>query len=615
MRTWILIVALVVAGPAYAPAYAQDTPAKAPAHSDAAAAGSSKIHWYGWSDDVFAQAKREHKFVLLDLEAVWCHWCHVMDANTYSDAKVQKLLQSRYLAVKVDQDSRPDLSNRYEDYGWPATVVFDANGGEIVKRQGYLDPDEMASMLQAIIDDPTPGPSIQTQVAIVYPTNPLLPDKLRNDLRATNLAGYDAKEGAWGTDFKFMEWDSVEYSMDNAAHGDAQAEKMARQTLTAQLHLLDPVWGGVYQYSTDGVWTNPHFEKIMSMQAEDMRVYSLAYAQFRDPAYLHAAQAIEKFLVKFLLSPTGAFYTSQDADVIEGHHSAEYFALDDAGRRKQGVPRVDKHMYARENGWAIAGIAALYDATGDKQYLDQATRAAHWVQQNRSLPDGGFRHDVKDAAGPYLGDNIAMARAFVALYGATGDRQWLASAEKTMAYIEKNFKGPAGYLTAAHATDSNSKLHLQRDENIVLARTSNLLFHFTARPVYQSMTDQAMRYLAAPEIARHRPAAGVLLVDYEVVRPPLHLTIVGPKDDPAAQALFQSALRYPSGYKRLEWWDVKEGPLPNPDVQYPQLKTSAAFICTQRACSPPIFKPEDIAAKVERLSNIQAGANTGGADR
>jgi uncharacterized protein YyaL (SSP411 family) len=120
-----------------------------------------------------------------------------------------------------------------------------------------------------------------------------------------------------------------------------------------------------------------------------------------------------------------------------------------------------------------------------------------------------------------------------------------------------------------------------------------------------------MRYLAAPEIARRLPAASVLLVDYEVVRPPLHLTVVGPKDDPAAQALFQSALRYPSGYKRLEWWDVREGALPNPDVQYPQLKTAAAFICTQRACSPPIFKPEDIQTKVDKLSNIQARATTG----
>jgi uncharacterized protein len=110
MRTLVLVFALLIAGPAFA----QDAPpAKTPGASGPAPTGAVKIHWLGWNDEVFAQAKREHKFVLLDLEAVWCHWCHVMDANTYSDPKVQRLLQSHYLAIKVDQDSRPDLSNRY----------------------------------------------------------------------------------------------------------------------------------------------------------------------------------------------------------------------------------------------------------------------------------------------------------------------------------------------------------------------------------------------------------------------------------------------------------------------------------------------------------------------
>src|SRR5450432_2138185 len=226
------------------------------------AAPAPAIDWQPWSDEVLAQAKREHKFVLLDLEAVWCHWCHVMDVTTYRDPKVIALLNKQYLTVKVDQDSRPDLSNRYEDYGWPATVVFDGAGHEIVKRQGYLTPEEMASMLQAIIDDPSPGPSVQAEKEISFPANPLLPDALRTKLQKDYLDGYDAKNGSWGTDQKYLDWDSVELAIDEAAHGDARAESMATQTLNAQLQILDPVWGGFYQYSTDGVWTNPHFEKI-----------------------------------------------------------------------------------------------------------------------------------------------------------------------------------------------------------------------------------------------------------------------------------------------------------------------------------------------------------------
>jgi thiol:disulfide interchange protein len=129
----------------------------------------NKLNWLPWSDEVFTQAKHEQRFVLLDLEAVWCHWCHVMDVTTYRDPKVLALLHSKYLTVRVDQDSRPDLSDRYEDYGWPATVVFDGGGHEIVKRQGYLTPDEMAGMLQAIIDDPSPGPSVQAEREIMFP--------------------------------------------------------------------------------------------------------------------------------------------------------------------------------------------------------------------------------------------------------------------------------------------------------------------------------------------------------------------------------------------------------------------------------------------------------------
>src|SRR5476649_622797 len=150
----------------------------------AAKADSAPVapHWVGWSDSVLAQAKREHKFVLLDLEAVWCHWCHVMDVTTYRDPKVIALLNKQYLTVKVDQDSRPDLSNRYEDYGWPATVVFDGDGHEIVKRQGYLAPDEMASMLQAIVDDPTPGPSVEAAPKLTIPVNAILAASIRSKL-------------------------------------------------------------------------------------------------------------------------------------------------------------------------------------------------------------------------------------------------------------------------------------------------------------------------------------------------------------------------------------------------------------------------------------------------
>jgi uncharacterized protein len=584
--------------------------AKAPPVQKAQEASKESLTWVGWSDGVFEQARRENRFVLLDLEAVWCHWCHVMAETTYRDPEVIRLLRGRYIAVRVDQDARPDLSNRYEDYGWPATVVFDGKGNEIVKRQGYLPPGDMASMLQAILDDPTPGPSVVPEETIEY-SGAAITESLRAELEKDYLDGYDAKEGGWGFGHKFLDWDSVELAMIRAKRGHVRAARMVSQTLTGEEHLIDPVWGGVYQYSTDGVWSNPHFEKIMSMQAENLRIFSLGYAQLQDPAALKAAKDIHRFLETFLLSPEGAFYTSQDADVVEGKHSAAYFRLSDAARRRQGVPRVDKHTYARENGWAAAALAIYYSATGDTKALGEARRAVTWTEANRALPDGGFRHDEKDAAGPYLGDSIAMVRAYLALYGATGDRPLLAHGEQTIRYIERTFRAKqgAGYLTSQTSTDHAYVAHPQRDENESVARAANLLFYYTGNADYQKMAQEAMRYLAAGSIARRLPVASTLLVDYELSRAPLHLTIVGHKDDPAAQALFQAALRYPVAYKRLEWWDTREGRLPNPDVQYPELKQAAAFICTSRTCSPPIFQPELLAGRVDKLTAISAAGS------
>jgi uncharacterized protein YyaL (SSP411 family) len=178
---------------------------------------------------------------------------------------------------------------------------------------------------------------------------------------------------------KWLDWDIIEYSMAETLWGDKAFERMARETLAAQLNLMDPAWGGVYQYSTDGDWQHPHFEKIMQMQAEDLRIYAEAYALWHDNTYLQAAKQICGYLKNFLTSPEGAFYTSQDADLVRGEHGGEYFQLSDAARRQRGIPRIDKHIYSRENGWAINALATLYAFTGEQDYLDDAIRAANWI--------------------------------------------------------------------------------------------------------------------------------------------------------------------------------------------------------------------------------------------
>ncbi len=574
--------------------------------SATAAAAAQAIPWqHNWPKDLFETAGKEKKLVILDLEAIWCHWCHVMDEKTYADPAVAKILNQHFICVKVDQDSRPDLSNRYEEYGWPATIIFDSHGKELAKLSGYIPADEMKGLLEAFVKDPTPGPSAKERAPIKYSDASALPAALKADLLKRHVEGFDDKYGSWGTFHKFLDWDSVEYALLRARQGDARAKQMARQTLTEQLHLVDPVWGGIYQYSTDGDWDHPHFEKIMQFQGENMKVYAEGYAQFRDPRYLAAAKSTYGFLQNFLQSPDGAFYTSMDADIVQGQHSDWYYKLDDAGRRKHGIPRVDRNIYARENGWAIAGVVALYAATGDEDYLHAATKAANWIIDNRALPGGGFAHGSKNDTAPYLGDNVYMGRALLALYAATGDRKWLEKAEGCADFISQHFAQPGGqpgYVTA-DTPSGGMKAEPLLDENIAAARLFNQLFQYDGKEKYKTMAQNAMKYLSTPEIASKRRVlvAGILLADAELANEPVHVTVVGKKDDPAAKALFVEAIQYPDVYKRIEWWDAREGPLPRTDVELPELPEAAAFSCGNGRCSRPARSPAELVSLLDQL--------------
>ena len=573
----------------------------------ARAAAPAELNWEPWSDEVFQRAAREHRFVLMDLEAVWCHWCHVMAETTYSDPAVRALIGERYIAVRVDQDSRPDISRRYEQYGWPATVVFNADGTEIVKRRGYLPPELMVSMLKAIIADPSPVRYAEADAPKQFATSPLLAAAARKQLEQGFYSTYDPKLGAFRQNQKFIDRDTIEYGLLRASEGDMRAARMTRKTLDEALQLIDPVWGGGYQYSTDGDWQHPHYEKIMSVQAADIHAYTLGYLEFQDPRYLAAAGAIAGYVRNFLTAPDGAFYTSQDADLVPGQHSADFFALNDAERRKLGIPRVDRNRYARENGWMIQALASLYAATAERQYLDAAVKAANWIEANRSLAGGGFAHGATDPAGPYLEDTLSMGRAFLALYEVSAERKWLARAESAADFIDAQFRDAAqpGYVSARLAGALKLAPVKTLDENIQLVLFNNLLARYSGAERHQKAAQYAMRYLATPQIALSALTnPGVLQAAQELAIDPTHLTIVAHKDDAQAAALFRAALSYPASYRRIEWWDVREGRMPNADVQYPELSKPAAFVCTNNTCSLPIFEPADITALAARAKPV-----------
>jgi uncharacterized protein YyaL (SSP411 family) len=572
-----------------------------------ARADDNGLTWESWNPELFTRAQAEQRLVILDLEAAWCHWCHVMEKTTYRDDKVVALLKSKYLAVRVDQDANPDLSSRYGDWGWPATIIFASDGTELAKWRGYLPPERMVGLLEAFIADPTPGPSARFSPNDVEPAeSPLLAKSQRDDLLRRSEEFYDSANGGWGEFNKFIDTESMDLLLVAAEKGDAEAEKRAKQTFDAALNLIDRQWGGIYQYSDEVDWKSPHYEKIMWYQAAGLRQYAQAYALWKQPSHLAAAEDLKRYLLTKLLGPEGAFYTSQDADIDETFAGKRFYALTAEERAKLGrEPRIDTNIYARENGWAISGLVAFFNATGDKNALDAAQRAAQYILTNRAIDEGGFRHGANDRAGPYLGDTLAMGQVALDLYAATGDRRWLDVADRAGAFIIDNFKDETGgFRTTVEreaATGAFLKDVKQIDEQVAATRFANNLHRYLGSESYRALSEHGPRYLAAAVAELPRPLPGILLSDRELSEEPTHITIVGHKDSAEAAILHAAGRAYPALYKRLDWWDKREGALPNPDVQYPELDQPAAFACTNKICSQPVFEPADLAGTVTRM--------------
>ncbi|HEU4535823.1 MAG TPA: DUF255 domain-containing protein [Polyangiaceae bacterium] len=116
-----------------------------------AAAPRQGPSWASFSLETFARAKAEHKLIVLDGTAAWCRPCRAMEATTYRDPVVQKLLDEHFIAIKVDIDENPDVEKLYADWGWPATVLFSPDATELGKYQGYLDPEEFAGILSRVV--------------------------------------------------------------------------------------------------------------------------------------------------------------------------------------------------------------------------------------------------------------------------------------------------------------------------------------------------------------------------------------------------------------------------------------------------------------------------------
>jgi uncharacterized protein YyaL (SSP411 family) len=546
-----VFVAGMAAGCASRPGGHGTTPAAAQPRAAGGASGSAKatsgetgemtegapreeLPWATFSPETFARAKAEHKYIVLDGSAEWCHWCHVMEATTYHDPEVRKVLDKHFIAVKVDVDSRPDLEERYGDYGWPATVMFAPDATEIGKYRGYIAPEKFKGILEEIVasglaekkaDDKTKPSAKAPRTALSE--EHLLWIQREIDVQLEDY--YDEEQGSWGRQQKApLGWNNA-WTLEKAKKGDETAKAKAIFTLDQQSKLLDPVWGGIYQYSAARDWDSPHFEKLMTFQAPALDNYATAYRLTNDAKQLARAKAMVGFLDRFMKSPEGGFYTTQDADLnahdrtkkfMDGH---EYYVLDEKARLARGIPRIDTHEYGKENGLAISAYCTMYEATKDAAVLATAEKAARRIGTTHATPRGGITHDVVDAANPakqlYLSDNASFGLALVRLYEVTKNDEYLKKARALADFMiaELTDEQTGGMFASTKDPDAVGIFAARRvpfEENVVVVR---MLSHLArALPAaeakkYASALDRVLRATSKPEDIKSR---GRMIGDY-----------------------------------------------------------------------------------------------------
>ncbi len=478
--------------------------------------------WTDWSTAAFAKAKAENRYILIHGAAEWCHWCHVMEETTYRNPEVGKILRDRFVAIRIDVDARPDIEERYEEWGWPATIILDSESQELAKYRGYVNPEDMIEILKKLDVVKGLAAGVDTPMEKTPPVGALgwigTYFAQRMDLY------YDEQGGGWGMRQKAPIGDNATFELRRFSHTkDDSARARAIFSLSKHALLIDPVWGGIYQYSTGKTWQNAHYEKIMAYQADNLSAFAEAFRVTGDTRMLAHARNIERYLNTFLSNDAGAFLVSQDADVGAHDRTARfvdgdvYYALDDAQRRALGIPRIDEHIYAEENGLAVAALATLYQATKDDKVLARMQRAADLILDGHVDARGRVKHDATSRRQVwYLADGSAFGFALARLAEVKGTgtgTRYQAAAERIAEHLLSDLRDDAaGGGTGAfwaHTVDPDAAgvFRVRRQPylgNVNAARLFAALERLTGEARYLVLARQALAGIARPRTLRDR---------------------------------------------------------------------------------------------------------------
>ncbi len=301
------------------------------------------VAWHEWGPAAFARAQDEDKPILLDIGAVWCHWCHVMDRESYEDPELAEVINQNFIAVKVDRDERPDVDARYQagvsaisgQNGWPLTAVLTPQGkpffgGTYFPREDRYGRPGFARVLLTMVDawknrrDEVMESAGSVIEAIEYNETfagraGSLSMEIVDKMVASALEKFDRHHGGFGAQPKFAHPSAIDLLIDVAGRTEHDGTKdTATVTLEkmARGGVYDQLAGGFHRYSVDDAWVVPHFEKMLYDNAELLKNYVHAFQSYVEPDTAEVARDIIRWMDACLSDrERGGFFASQDADI------------------------------------------------------------------------------------------------------------------------------------------------------------------------------------------------------------------------------------------------------------------------------------------------------------
>ena len=441
------------------------------------------VQWYEWGDEAFARARSENKPIFLSIGYATCHWCHVMERESFEDPDVAEVLNRNFIAVKVDREERPDIDDQYMTVaqlisgggGWPLSVFMTPDKKPFYvttyipksARQGVAGiieilekitevwntrQDVVESTCESIIND-----LAQSAEPVSAPLQGT--DALANAHGQMEML-YDAKWGGFGKAPKFPRPLFISFLLRYGQQtGNSSAITMVEHSLQAMRNggIYDQLGFGFHRYSVDEKWLVPHFEKMLYDQSMLAIAYLEAFQVTGNPLYSHVAKEIFAFVKREMTSPEGGFYSARDADTegVEGKYyvwtPAEVAAVLGSEAAKTVCRLYDVTEKGNFEGENILHMQLPLDRFVELEQMDSIAFSADLERwRNQLLAEREKKVKPLRDEKVLTSWNGLMVAALAKGYAVLGDVEYLAAAKCSVDFIKNHLVTPEGRLLRSY---------------------------------------------------------------------------------------------------------------------------------------------------------------------